>query len=320
VNERALIESIAAALQPRGTRVQRWIGDDAAVIASGGPFAVTSIDTMVEGVHFRLGQLTPAQVGWRALAGALSDLAAMGVPAGEAFCALAVGPPLDGAGALDLMRGAEALAAELGVTIAGGDIVASATPMVTFTVVGWAPSAAAAVGRSGARPGDLVGVTGTLGAAACGLAILEGRAQGGADGPALIERYARPLPRIAGGMALAAAGASAMIDLSDGLAADLAQIATLSNVAIDIDVAALPLAAGVADVAAELGCDGSELALTGGDDYELCVCIGPQDRERAEQTVTDLRWIGSVSGRGHAAVRFGSCRGEPAPSGYEHRL
>jgi thiamine-monophosphate kinase len=107
VDELALIEAIDAALAPRGGRVARWIGDDAAVVAAGGAVAVVSTDTMVEGVHFRLDWISAADAGHRALAGALSDLAAMGAAAGEAYFALGVGGSLDGDGALELMAGAE---------------------------------------------------------------------------------------------------------------------------------------------------------------------------------------------------------------------
>jgi thiamine-monophosphate kinase len=290
--------------------VARWIGDDAAVVHTGGAVAVVSTDTMVEGVHFRLDWIAAADAGHRALAGALSDLAAMGALAGEAYFALGVGGTLDAAGALELMGGAERLAVGCGVTIAGGDVVRSPAAFVTVTVGGWAEDEHAVVGRDGALPGDLVGVTGRLGGAAAAVELLAGRVEpGGPHDAELIARHARPWPRLDAGRALAAAGVHAMIDISDGLARDAAAIAERSGVALEIDLDALPLADGVGDPL---------LAVTGGDDYELCFCVEPERRGLVEHAVADLTWIGRVvAGSG---AHFFDAAGSHELAGHEHRL
>ena len=322
MRELELIDALEVVLSRADPRVVRWIGDDAAVVRARG-YAITSIDTMTDEIHFRRTQLSPDEIGHRALAGALSDLGAMGAQPGQAYLALGLPTGTPRADALALVGGAEALAGRTGTTIAGGDVTRSPALSVSVTVVGWIDDPGELVGRDGARPGDLVGVTGALGGAGAGLALLDGRAA--ADGlpdPAareLLRRFARPEPRLAEGRALAGAGARAMIDLSDGLATDAGHLARRSNVRIELTLGALPLAAGVAEVAAQIGVEPAILAATAGEDYELCACV-PSGGAQAAQTVGDgaqWTWIGHVVA-GPAGVAFTDSG--VSLSGYEHSV
>jgi thiamine-monophosphate kinase len=295
--ERSLIDSIAAALPAdgAGSRVVRGVGDDAAVVRSGGELCVTSVDAMVEDVHFRLSgerSSSPREVGWRALAGALSDLAAMGARAGEAYIALGVSAAVGEQRSLELVHGALEVAAETGTVLAGGDVVVAPVLTVCVTVLGWADDEAELVGRDGARAGDLVGVTGQLGG-----------------------RPPRPVPRLREGRALAQAGASAMIDISDGIAIDARHVGEASGVSLEIELERLPLAEGAPDY---------ERGASAGEDYELCFTAPAAARARVEEALREaggaqLTWIGHVTD-GPPGARFLDERGEERRlEGYEHR-
>jgi thiamine-monophosphate kinase len=301
VAELDLIRAIQAALTDRGGRTVRWTGDDAAVVRAR-ELAVTSIDTVVDGVHFSLATHSATDVGWKALATALSDIAAMGAEPGEAYVSLILPAGFDGA--LELVEAMEQLAERCDTTIAGGDVVSGPVLAVTVAVTGWAGSADELTGRDGAQAGDLVGVTGELGGSEAGRLLLER----GEREAALVNRHLRPQPRLREGRALAAAGASAMIDVSDGLATDAGHLAAASGVELRLRLDALPCAEGVEPVAAAVG----------GDDYELLFTIAPGRRAEAE-AAAPVSWLGGVEPGSGVVLLDADGRPVEGLRGYEHR-
>jgi thiamine-monophosphate kinase len=295
MGEFELLALLRERLPAPGPQVRLGSGDDAAISVPAGATA-TSVDALVEGVHFRRETASLRQIGRKALSTALSDLAAMGAGPGEAYVALGAPAELGEPELLEVAEGLAAVARETGTTIAGGDLTAAPVLTLAVTVVGHAARAEDFVTRAGARPGNTLVVTGELGGAAAGLLLLEDPALQGDD--ALRARQLDPTPRLAAGQALAAAGATAMIDVSDGLAGDAGHIATASRALLLIDADALPVAPGLSAVAAAIGRDPLELAASGGEDYELFAALPPDAvdsaREALAQLGTPLTAIGKV--------------------------
>jgi thiamine-monophosphate kinase len=287
MGEFELLARIRERLPAIGPRIHLGSGDDAAITLPGGATA-TSVDALVEGVHFRRDLAAPAQIGHKALATALSDLAAMGAAAGEAYVVLGLPAGFDEDECVELLDGMAALAERTGTALAGGDLSRAGELFLAVTVVGHAPTPQSLVRRRGAKPGDVVVLSGEIGGAAAGLELLmrptlgEGLEAGEVGG--LRGRQLEPLPRLGAGRALAEAGARAMIDLSDGLGGDAAHIARGSDVKLEITAEAVPLAAGSRRVFEAADRDPWQL-LGGGEDYELLATLPPERLADARQLV-----------------------------------
>jgi thiamine-monophosphate kinase len=306
-----LIARFTRALPLAGRGVVLGPGDDAAVLRPApGEDLVATVDAVVEGVHFDR-RSTPADVGWKALAVNLSDLAAMGARPLWALVALALPRGTPAATVRGVARGLGACARAYATPVVGGNVTRADALSLTLTVLGAVPEGRALL-REGARPGDLVAVTGTLGDAALGLAR-------GAAAP-LARRQRRPTPRVAAGLALAGL-ARAAIDVSDGLVQDLGHLCRASGVGARIGVLELPLSPAYRRAARRLE-DPWAAALGGGEDYELVVALPPARlaaaREASARAGAPLTVIGRfVRGRG---VRVVGAQGEALrpPAGHDH--
>ncbi len=307
-DEDALIAHLAELVDGGSVDVLQGIGDDAAVIA---PDLVWTVDTQVEGVHFTRDHSSPYDVGWKALAVNLSDLAAMGaVPVG-ALVSLILGPD-DALGLEPLYAGLGACARTYGCPIVGGDVTRGQGFAISITALGRA--ATKPPGRAGATPGDVLAVTGTLAESAAGLAVL--RDPQLRDVPGAVEcseRHRRPHPRLAEGAVLAPI-VHAMMDLSDGIATDVRRFARRSGVHIVVDLDALPMHEDIVPIAQAIGVIPGVLAATGGEDYELLVAMAAAD---VASCGVPLTVIGSVSA-GPAAVRFVGAGADAALRGWDH--
>jgi thiamine-monophosphate kinase len=246
------------------------IGDDCAVLERPGDNLALSVDTAVQGVHFRPEFADWGTLAARALSAALSDLAAMGAQPRAALLALIAPPDLRDEAFVELIRGYGEAAERYACPVIGGNLSRGSELSLTTTVIG--EVSGSGLTRSGARPGHEIYVSGVLGAAALGLALLlAGRPE---LGPQFVERWQRPQARIAEGRALAGIASSA-IDVSDGALQDLGHLCAASGVGAQLDASALPMSPGFPELARQLGRDPLELALTGGEDYELIFTLPP---------------------------------------------
>jgi len=297
------------------------VGDDAALITIDGTALALSCDLVVEGRHFRREWLTPGEIGWRACAAALSDLAAVAAEPLGVLAAVGVPEGSEGAFLEELMEGVGAAASACGASVWGGDLVRAPQVTMDVTVVGRANHP---VRRRGSRAGDGVWVTGALGAPATAVTVWEA---GASPSPGLRDRFARPVPRVAEAWWLRDRGATAMLDVSDGLVGDAGHLAAASGVAVEIEVERVPVhpAVGTMGTMGTMGTTGAtdEVAravLTGGEEYELLVALPPSFADAAgfaESFGIPLTRVGTVrTGAGVSVLRDG--RQIEVGSGFSH--
>jgi thiamine-monophosphate kinase len=303
--EFALIDRLRASVRGHHPDVETGIGDDAAVLAGG--WCLTT-DLLVEDVHFRPAATSLEDLGWKALAVNLSDLAAMGASPVAALSALAL-PARDAeATATALTAGLDACAQAYGLELAGGDVTTSPVLVIAVTAAGRAEHP---IRRDGGRVGDALAVTGALGGARAALALL---ALDPARDDALAERLRRPRPRLDEGYALTGI-AHAMLDLSDGLAGDAERLAAASGLAAHVDLDAVPVEPGVESVAEAAGRAPGWYAAAGGEDYELLVAA---PAAALAGSGVPLTVIGELTDGPAGQVTFTGAGSDDPPRGFDH--
>lgn len=329
LSEDQLIRAVSRLLSGSEPGVVVGLGDDAAIVEPGGGQLVLTTDLLAEGVHFERGAISARDLGAKAITVNVSDIAAMAASPRYALVAMAMPSDVDAAWVMELYGGMRDACAEYAVALVGGDTNRADLVVLSIAVVGEvAPGRA--VGRSGARVGDRIVVTGSLGAAAGGLALSMSPSGRAADalsrpwGRALIEALERPVARVGEAQVLGSAGATAMMDLSDGLSRDLFRLCESSEVGARIDLGAVPVSDALASGAALLGVDARDLALSGGEDYELLATMPADGVEAARAELRDrfgvrLSEIGEViDGSGVVAVDADGSEVALEPSGWDH--
>jgi thiamine-monophosphate kinase len=324
-DEFEIIKVIKKTLGKPSKNVLLGIGDDAAVLAPARGKMVVTVDSMVEGVHFDLHYTTAAELGHKALAVSLSDCAAMGARPMYALVSLGLKQELGQHFITSLYEGMKRLAKQHKVDIVGGNIVQSPTALIVdVTVIG--ETKKKALTRGGARPGDIIAVTGDLGGSAAGLNCLRrlGRDKLGTR-PEIVARHLRPTPRIKEADALVGLGAAtSAIDISDGLSSDIHHLAEQSRVGMGVEQAQLPISKTTIAAAELIQSSANVWALYGGEDYELLLTITPKKFKAAQAALrrlkTPLTAIGEVL-PAEEGVKLKTLNGEWAdlqPRGWNH--
>ncbi|MBK5093005.1 MAG: thiamine-phosphate kinase [Actinobacteria bacterium] len=264
------------------------IGDDAAAFHFTGGLVLLTTDSIFEGVHFNVPPFHISDVGWKAMAAGVSDIAAMG---GEPSCALLSlafsGPPDEGE-VRSLIGGVLEMLSSCNCALIGGDVCRSPKGLALTVTIAGTPPPGGPVLRSGAKEGDIIGITGSAGESTAGLYILQRKSDElRARYPRVVEAHLRPRPRVKAGALLASCGATAMEDVSDGLAADLRHICDESRLGCEIEERLVPLEDDLRALAGEVGEDPLNWALSGGEDYELLFTAPPGRFDEAVRCLVD---------------------------------
>lgn len=315
-DELALIRSIRKIVGKGGPRVHVGIGDDAAVVQSPRGKCVATIDTMVEGVHFDLTYMRPRELGHKALAINLSDMAAMAARPLYALVSIGLKQELSTYFVEELYEGLRSLAKKYSVDIIGGNTVQSPTAiLIDVALFG---ESSRPVLRSGAKLGDIICVTGTLGDSAAGLNLLKKFGRNRAmEFKGLVERHLVPVPRVAQALKLKP-WINAAIDLSDGLSVDLHHVLSASRVGAVIDSKKIPMSEECKKAGVALGTSATKWALCGGEDYELLLTIPPRHLKRCQKLVR-LTPIGEITkGRNAQLIGADGKRSKLLPLGWNH--
>jgi thiamine-monophosphate kinase len=325
IGERALVDLIRARVPPAPESVIVGIGDDAAVVEPvRGMLTVLTTDALVEGIHFDRAFASAADVGHKALAVNLSDIAAMGGRPSVALLSLALPDGMAAADVEALVDALVALAAAHHVALVGGNITRSPGPLVVDVTLTGAVHRRRILRRGGARAGDELFVSGMIGGAAAGLAWLRaGRPAGPAALGAAAIRYLRPEPRVRLGLLVGRGrAASACVDLSDGLADGVRQIAGASGTGAFVEADAVPIDEGARAWFGARGVDALDAALAGGEDYELLVAVPRRLRGRFRAAAAAARGvrltrIGALTAEPAIRLRRGGVE-RPLPTGFQH--
>ena len=328
LTEDELVRAIKKVLSGDAPGVVVAVGDDAAVVEPGRHDGVLTADMLIEDVHFRRGRGSPTDLGYKSVAVNVSDVAAMGGSPRYAIACVALPPSVEAPWVVELYGGMRQAAEDHGMSVIGGDTNRAGGVVISVTVYGEVPSGRA-VTRGGARVGDRIVVTGLLGAAAGGLRLLEADPQDvkGALGTAwereLAEAHQRPTARVGEGQMLAQGGASAMIDVSDGLAIDLGRLCAESGVGARIRLDDVPVAPAVRELSGVTGDEPIEMALHGGEDYELLATLPPDavagvNERISQQYGTSVTEIGEITEEGLFAVDADGRESALEPKGWDH--
>jgi thiamine-monophosphate kinase len=327
-SEDELLAALRTILAEDVPGVRLGLGDDAALVELGRTEMLLTADLLIEGVHFQRQTTSAHDLGYKALVVNVSDVAAMGGSPRHALVSLGIPSTVEMAWVVELYAGLRDAASEYATAIVGGDTSRSDSVVISVAVTGEVAEGLA-VTRSGARPGDRIVVTGALGAAAGGLRVASGEKHDLAvvaskRGRELLAALARPVARVGEGQTLAREGATAMMDLSDGLAIDLARLCRESRVGGRVSLPHVPVAPALTELRSALGVDPLDLALRGGEDYELLATLPPRAVPLTTQLLQDrfgtpLTDIGEIKrGEGVVAVDAHGAERPLQPMGWDH--